>query len=294
MEKKLVAIFIFSIFLQACGQNVSSLKQGDTTPTERKDVSVQQIIVPEGNTIKTRFKPPENYERKSYVTETFASYLKSLPLKPDGTKVSFFNGETKSNNNVYDAVVDLPIGKRDLHQCADAVLRLRAEYLFQNKKYDSIHFNFTNGFKADYNNWRKGKRIVVNGNNVSWKQNTQPSDTPKDFWKYLEMVFSYAGTASLEKEMKSISLEEMRIGDVFIKGGFPGHAVIVVDMAVKESTEEKVFLLAQSYMPAQEIQILQNPNNSNLSPWYRSSTIKEELRTPEWTFTNKQLKRFAN
>lgn len=66
--------------------------------------------------------------------------------------------------------------------------------------------------------------------------------------------------------MRAVTIEETKIGDVFIKGGFPGHAVMVVDIAVDESTQEKVFLLAQSYMPAQEIQILKNPNNSHLSP----------------------------
>ncbi len=172
-------------------------------------------------------------------------------------------------------------------------MRLRAEYLFDQKKYDSIHFNFTNGFKAAYSNWRKGKRIVVAGNNVSWKHKAQPSDSKKDFWKYLEMVFSYAGTASLSKELKSISIEELRIGDVFIQGGFPGHAVIVIDVAISQNKEEKIFMLAQSYMPAQEIQILKNPNNVDLGPWY-SSDITNELRIPEWTFKKTDLKRFVN
>lgn len=60
------------------------------------------------------------------------------------------------------------------------------------------------------------------------------------------MVFSYAGTASLLKELKPVALANILIGDVFIKGGFPGHAAIVVDMAIHETTKEKVFLLAQS------------------------------------------------
>lgn len=274
--------------LHACGQQKA---EGVKSILKTEVISKADIT---GSTIATRFEPPEGFTRVLADSTSFASYLRNLPLKPEGSLVSYYNGELKPNNNIYEAVVDLPIGKRDLHQCADAVIRLRADYFFQSKKYDRIHFNFTNGFKADYANWRKGKRIVVNGNLVSWKQNSQPSDSPKDFWKYLEMVFSYAGTASLEKEMKSIFLEEMRIGDVFIKGGFPGHAVIVVDMAIDKTTKEKIFLLAQSYMPAQEIQILKNPNNRNLSPWYRCSEISNSLLTPEWTFKRSDLKRFSN
>lgn len=53
---------------------------------------------------------------------------------------------------------------------------------------------------------------------------------------------------------------------------------------------QKMFLLAQSYMPAQEIQLLKNPSNSN-SPWY-SISDNGILNTPEWTFNNGDLKQF--
>ncbi len=289
-KKHKVGFSLLSIYWMfvACGQH-----KPEPQITIPKDVLASKITVA-GSSISTRFKVPYGFKRVLADSGSFAFYLRNLPLKPAGSLVTFYNAKYKPNNNVYDAVVDLPIGKRDLHQCADAVMRLRADYLYQSKKYDSIQFNFTNGFKADYANWRKGKRIVVKGNQVSWKQSEQASNTPKDFWKYLEMVFSYAGTASLEKEMKSISLAEIRIGDVFIKGGFPGHAVIVVDMGIDKDTNRKIFLLAQSYMPAQEIQILKNPNNKDLSPWYGASEISNELRTPEWTFKKSALRRFSN
>ncbi len=88
-----------------------------------------------------------------------------------------------------------------------------------------------------------------------------------------------------------MSIDKMKIGDVFIQGGSPGHAVIVVDLAVNPRTKEKIFLIAQSYMPAQEIQILKNPNDNRISPWY-SVRFGEILETPEWTFRKNNLKRF--
>lgn len=289
MKKGIIYIALCCLTFATCGQQGS---KSTNIPVPERFPKKQKHIDADGSTIATRFIVPEGFVRTQIDSNSFASYLRYLPLKRDGAQVRYFDGRSKPNTNVYDAVVDLPIGKRDLHQCADAVIRLRADYLFQNKKYDSIHFNFTNGFKADYANWRKGKRIVVDGNQVFWKQKAQASDTPEAFWKYLEMVFSYSGTASLSKELKSVALEEMRIGDVFIKGGFPGHAVIVVDMAIDELSNEKLFLLAQSYMPAQEIQLLKNPNAGELSPWYSASAIATELRTPEWTFNRSALKRF--
>ena len=83
----------------------------------------------------------------------------------------------------------------------------------------------------------------------------------------------------------------MRIGDVFIRGGFPGHAVIVVNMAENRDTHQRVFLLAQSYMPAQDIHVLRNPTDSELSPWYPLD-FDDHLRTPEYRFRDDELRRF--
>ena len=85
----------------------------------------------------------------------------------------------------------------------------------------------------------------------------------------------------------------MQIGDVFIRAGSPyGHAVIVVDMAENDTTGEKVYMLAQSYMPAQDIQILVNREEREISPWYRLG--EGPVETPEWTFSPADLRRFGN
>jgi hypothetical protein len=89
-----------------------------------------------------------------------------------------------------------------------------------------------------------------------------------DFRKYLDMVFAYAGTLSLSKEMDAIPVSDMRIGDIFIKSASPGHCVIIVDMAQNKETGQKLFIIAQSYMPAQDIHILKNKIDPAISPWY--------------------------
>mgnify|MGYP006200598655 CR=1 FL=1 len=62
-------------------------------------------------------------------------------------------------------------------------------------------------------------------------------------------------------------------------------------MAIHSKTGEKLFMLAQSFMPAQEIEILKNPNSNSLSPWY-SLDFKGDLQTHEWLFYRNELKRF--
>lgn len=217
--------------------------------------------------------------------------MQNTSLKPHGTLVYCYNGQEKANK-VAAAVLNIDVGNKDLQQCADAVMRLRAEYLYKTKQFDLLHFNFTSGFKADYSKWRSGYRISVKGNNVSWIKTTKESVSYQSFREYLNIVFTYAGTASLTKELKQISLSQMQIGDVFIKGGSPGHAVIVVDMAVNPQNNKKLFMVAQSYMPAQDIHILINQNKSTISPWYELDETASEIETPEWTFAANQLKRF--
>ena len=106
----------------------------------------------------------------------------------------------------------------------------------------------------------------------------------------MDLVFAYAGTYSLDRELKSASVDDLRIGDVFIKGGFPGHAILVADMAMNAAGEKR-FLLVQSYMPAQEMHVLKNPNATDGSPWY-TTDFGAHLVTPEWTFARTQLKRW--
>lgn len=274
---------VLLIFI-CCGQASNSPAAAD----QPVQTGMQQgLINDSGVTVQTRFNPPSGFERNVFDTNSFANYTRNLPLKPAGSKVKYFNGAIK-NELVYDAVVDMDIGNKDLQQCADAVMRLRAEYFYSQKAYEKISFTLTNGFNVDYSEWMNGKRIVVAGNKTSWRKTGEPSNTYKDFRSYLDLVFNYAGTLSLSKSLHSKNLEDISIGDVFISGGSPGHAVIVVDVAENKSGE-RVFLLAQSYMPAQEIQILKNPADHDTSPWY-GTHIQDKLVTPQWIFTTAQLK----
>lgn len=163
-----------------------------------------------------RFLPPPGYSRISSPSSSFGNYLQSLPLKPAGTRVKYYDNRLKAAN-VYDAVVDLDIGKKDLQQCADAVIRLRAEFLYKHQKHEDITFNFTNGFKADYKKWIQGYRIAVHGNDVKWVLKSTAGDNYSIFREYLETVFMYAGALSLSKSMPPKPVRDMKTGDVFIQ-----------------------------------------------------------------------------
>lgn len=64
--------------------------------------------------------------------------------------------------------------------------------------------------------------------------------------------------------------------------------MIVADMAVNKAGK-KIFRLAQSCMPVQEINIVNNPMNEKISPWYEAKEI-EKIITPEWMFKKEHLR----
>lgn len=266
---KKVVVFISSFAIVAGHYSCSAQLEGHSETSEHQTDTTH---LP-GNTISTRFEIPKGYSEMKVEQNSFAEYLRNLPLKTENATVTYFDGRTKINRSVYCAVIDQDIDPVDLQQCADAVMRLRGEYLFSQKRYSDIHFSFLSDGKPRY------FRDYANGD-YSYSK----------FRKYMKYIFSYANTASLKKELKPVSIiSSIEIGDVFIQSGNPyGHAVIVVNLIEDENGNKKM-MLAQSYMPAQETQVLLNPNAEN-SPWY---DVKEgALQTPEWNFHSSDLRRF--
>ncbi len=240
-----------------------------------------------------RIPAPPGYTRTKVEQDSFADWLRHLPMKTDTKTVMLYNGQPKLDQSAQHALIDIDIGDTNLQQCADAVIRLRAEYLHSNKKFKQIHFNYTSGDRIDFIRWKQGERPAVHGNQVIWKQTTSINDSYTSFRRYLNNIFMYAGTYSLSKELVRVSdLNEIQPGDVLIQGGFPGHCVIVIDAAESDTSDEKLFLLAQSYMPAQNIHILKNPRDSTISPWYTTQIDDEVIATPDCLFWENELKRF--
>lgn len=219
---------------------------------------------------------PDNFIREKLDTSSFAFYLRNLPLDTIDNNIYSYDGSIISTGGYHYSIIKMDIGNRDLQQCADAIMRLRAEYLYQTKQYSKIHFNFlSDGKPRYYENFCNGDKSY------------------KKFRKYLDYIFSYANSSSLKDEMEPIpDIDKLQIGDCFVQKGKPiGHAVIIVDIARHQQTGEKIFLVAQSYMPAQSIHILNNLQKPKLDPWY-SNQFNESINFPNWTFYKKDLRRF--
>ena len=278
MKKCLLIPVSGTLLFATCGSSSSNPTVQPTpvvaTAAESSPAIVERIPLPAG------------YRRIPEPGTGFAAYLRTSPLKKDKT-VYLYNGTVKANQQAQYAVLDISVGNRDLQQCADAVMRLRAEYLFAAKKYDAIRFHAGDGTWLSYTAWLDGTRYKQQGQKLVAIRTRSSVNTHDALLNFMDFVFAYCGTSTLPASLQSKSLEAMQPGDVFLKPGSPGHAVIVMDMAVNPAGEKR-YLLAQSYMPAQSIHILNNPVNQRLSPWY---TLNGDavIQTPEWTFYKNQL-----
>lgn len=224
---------------------------------------------------------------KTTITDTtsWTYFLQHLPEK-EGTILDY-KGNKITNQEKHFSIINYDIGNRDLQQCADALMRLRGEYLCAQKRFNEIGFHFVSGQYYRFIDYCKGLKPVTNGNAVRFVTGATSVVTHQSLRKYLDLVYTYASTISLAKELKATNAFE--IGTVVIYPGSPGHCFILVDEATADSGE-KLFKLVESYTPAQSIYVLRNNAEPSLGYWHKLK--KGTIETASYVFTSYHLKKF--
>lgn len=216
---------------------------------------------------------PQGFERIESEEPRYADFLRNLPLKKRGAKVQLYTGDEARLQALNYAVLDLPLLSNS-EQCADACMRLRAEFLFHERRYSDIRFQNVNG-----------KTLRYHGGN-----------SRKELEEYLRQVYEMASTYSLSREMKTRKLKDMQPGDVFIyparRGMKLGHAIMVVDVALNPRTGKKAFLLVEGNTHARNIHLLRNIKNPFRSPWFMLDTDADFMVLALSTFNKDELKHF--
>ncbi len=243
-----------------------------------------------GEPLWRRFQPPAGFARVETETGSFGNWLRHLPLKPDKPPVLLHDGSPKGRQDVHAAVLDVDVGRRDLQQCVDACMRLRAEYLWSAGRSGDVCFKSVGGPAMSWKKWKQGYRP----DGRRWSKTASPAGSWRAFRSYMDKVFGTCNTRSQLEQMIPVGdPSKLEIGHIFLNRPNPdyfGHAVMVVDAAV-DAQGRKAFLLVQSYMPAQEIHVLLNHRDSVISPWFILEE-GEDLVTPEWTFASSDLVRY--
>ncbi len=255
-------LFLFIIALISCSSSSSFIPADELS-------SKKEIIIP------IQIKDDSSW----------AYFLQHLP-EVDAPIVDY-HGNTISNQGKHVAVVPYDVGNQDLQQCADALMRLRAEYLFAQKRFDEIGFHFVSGQYYTWNEYCKGSRPVAKGNSVKFIYTSPADRSHASLRKYLDIVYSYASTISLTSELKNT--DKFTIGTIIIRPGSPGHCFIITDEATT-SEGEKVYKLVEGYTPAQSIYVLRNTQDESLHQWHKLT--KGTITTASYQFKDYYMKTF--
>ncbi|MEM1029666.1 MAG: DUF4846 domain-containing protein [Myxococcota bacterium] len=235
---------------------------------------------PSHTSLAARFPAPKHTVRRALAASSYAHWLRHLPLRAPGTAVRAYDGRVilDADDPRLGAVVDLDLIGEDLQQCADTVLRLRAEYLRVRGDDEAIRFTYTNGWTSAWPRWRDGWRPRVVGPRDVRVFRRRADDSRDSFNAYLRDLFSYAGTISLAREAEAVLAADVRGGDFFILPGGPGHVVVVLDLAEHDETGERFALLGQGFMPAQDFHVLRAAPERI---WFRLDP-RQPIATPMW------------
>ena len=288
MKKSLLLIGLLTVIL-ILGFQLKPIKK--TVKTITASVKPVTHINKDSLTIKSRVMVPKGYKRVPYTDGSFQSYLRHYKLKPYGTKVINYDDTEYFWQGGHIGVLEVPVPKNGLQQCADALIRIRSEYLWEQNRKDEIGFNFTSGHYCSWIKYAEGYRPKIHGNKVAFNKTATENHSKGNFYKYLNLIYMYSGTLSLYNELPKINdASDLKIGDMLIKGGSPGHIVMISDEVINDKGEKR-FLLFQGNTPAQSVHLVKNLEDSSISPWYNLEK-NVEIPVSNYTFSSSKFVRF--
>lgn len=217
--------------------------------------------------------------------QSWQSYIKNFPRK-QSTVVRDYKGNILKTHSL--GVLNARVNS--VQQCADAAIRLRAEYFYSRKEYDKISFKLTNGIEIPFTKWAKGHRLSVNSKTLGVSFIQKHGETGygrTNFESYLYNVMLYAGSASLYRDLKSTN-RLPDIGDLFIIPGYPGHVVIIIDKKTIKGIN--YYLFANSWIPAQDIEVVMgcNPKKQNIGIYTPIISTNDNICINGYTFNVKK------
>ena len=279
-----VLVLLIALFLQF-------IPAKNTFKTLAAIVEDPSLINKDSLSIRSRVNTPIGYKRVAYKKGSFQDYLRNYKLKPFGTKIINYDNSEYYWQQGHIGILEIPVPKNGLQQCADALIRIRSEYLWDNNRKDEIGFKFTSGHYCSWLQYANGYRPKIKGNQVSFYKTAPLNHSKQNFYKYLNLIYMYSGTLSLYNELPKVHLtKDLKIGDMLIRGGAPGHIVMICDEVIN-SKGQKLFLLFQGNTPAQSVHLVKNLENASISPWY---SLKKDAVIPvsNYTFNSAKFVRF--
>lgn len=200
---------------------------------------------------------PAGYERIRVYKNSFAEWVRYLPVKSENADILTYTGNELSGDYVKNffkiwRIIDFPLYfKQNLEHCADWGYRFWYEYQKEVGFGDDLWLTDYNGKKITYNQWKNGK--------------TNPS--LKEFFKW---TCNYANSYSQKAGLYEVKKEDdLRPGDIIVQNetGGIGHTSIIFDIC-KNKEGKWLYLVGYSFMPAQECHIEKASDEYGFGGWF--------------------------
>jgi hypothetical protein len=214
--------------------------------------------------VSQRIPSPDGYTRIELSPDGgYSDWVRHLPLKPEGSPVLSWQGDTLFVAGEVIAVIDLDIPNR-LYQCADVAMRLWAEFLWSRNRQEDIRYRTSAGSDLSWSGWLE-------------ERGAEPSR--KLLLQYLNTVMASCNTSSLARDISKVAKGKILPGDMYIqpdpsgRGGI-GHLSIVFDTAINERGES-VYLFGFGYMPAQDVHVVRPEAGQGIGAWFTREGYQE-------------------
>ena len=237
-----------------------------------------------------RFPAPAGFTRASVADRSYGQWLRYLPLRPPAAPVRGLDGAVllPGDSPYLAGVIDLDLRRNQ--ECADVIMRLRFEYLRWANREGEISVPAGDGVQLSWAKWKQGYRPVERRGRLSLVRSGNVNASRANFDRYLAAVFNWCGTYNLAEMGRTVSFGQLQPGDFFARGGSPGHAVILADVARDPAGHTRALLL-QGYMPAQSAHLL-TPGDGD--PWFLLEP-GQPVEVPGWgAFQWSNLRRFED
>jgi hypothetical protein len=208
----------------------------------------------------------------------FGHWLRQLALKPVGSPVLSYKGKVRktAQDTTVAAVISLDIQGRRQEQCMDILIRLYAEYLWQNSSAEGLSLPLPSGVWLSWPAWREGLRPEFHGVQVKLKHQAEADSSFQNYENYLRLIYSESHTQQFYHGLKPIDRQDLKIGDFIVSRGSKSHAVMIVDLA-RNKRGQLVALIGHGDTPACEFYLLNYRINN---PWFPINFEQEKLPLP--------------
>src|ERR1043166_5422526 len=116
---KIASCIVLSMLITSCNRS-ASYKADHFKNRQRTSCNYETI---------GEIRVPAGYKRVAEEKNSFGEWLRRIDLKKD-PRIYLYNGQPKDDQSAHFAVLDMPLGDKDLQQCADAIMRLWAAFFF--------------------------------------------------------------------------------------------------------------------------------------------------------------------